>query len=121
MMKDFDLHFCYNIYRNIFNKPTKGIIVVSTSKKAREARYEDELTGDYAVVTLFVEDIFTDPDEYEEGAEWGVSARGKIYSENGEELRSVSVHLPYGFEKYEDALNCATDENLDWHEFDIFI
>jgi hypothetical protein len=105
----------------IFYKPIEGIIMVSTSQKAREARYEDELTGDYAVVVLFVEDIFTDTEEYDEGAEWGVVARGTVYSESGDELRAVEVHLPYGFEKYEDALNCATDEDLNWHEFDIFI
>lgn len=95
--------------------------MVSTSKKAREARYEDKITGDVANVTLFVEDIFTDTDEYEEGAEWGVVARGAVYSEGGEKLREVEVHLPYGFAKFEDALDCATGVDLNWHEFDIFI
>lgn len=95
--------------------------MVGTSKKAREARYEDKTTGAVADVALFVEDIFTDTDEYEEGAEWGVVARGAVYAEGGEKLHEVEVHLPYGFAKFEDALECATDENLNWREFDIFI
>ena len=94
--------------------------MVSTSQKVREVRYDDERTGNFALAILFVEDIFTDPEEYEEGADWGIVARCIIFSENDEELHSVESHLPYGFAKYEDALDCATDENLNWHEFEIF-
>lgn len=94
--------------------------MVSTSQKVREVLYEDESTGDSALALLFVEDIFTDPDEYAEGAEWGVVARCQVYTADGEESHSVETHLPYGFAKFEDALECAADPDLNWHEFEIF-
>ena len=94
--------------------------MVTKSTRAREVLYEDEATGKSCLTLLFVEDIFTNPDEYDPTYKWGVVARGILYSESDEEEGNIERHLPYGFEKYEDALECATDPNLDWHEFELF-
>lgn len=94
--------------------------MVSKSTKAREVRYEDEATGKSCLALLFVEDIFTNPDEYDVSTPWGIVARGILYSASGEEEGNVESHLPYGFAEYNDALDCATDPDLDWHEFEIF-
>lgn len=94
--------------------------MVTQSTKAREVLYEDEATGRSCLALLFVEDIFTNPDEYDVSTPWGIVARGILYTASGEEDGNVESHLPYGFEKFEDALDCATDPNLDWTEFEIF-
>ena len=89
------------------------------STKVREVRYDHE-SGDYVVVTLFVENIFAGMKAYAEGDtvwEWGVVARGTIYSTTYGDEQKVKRSLPYGFEKYEDALDCATNDNLSWSQF----